>query len=230
MRPKILIIDDDEKLTRLLERFLGDFGFAVVSAHTPSEGLKLLHQQPFDLLILDIMLPEMDGLEVCKKIRRTNSIPIIMLTARGEVTDKIVGLELGSDDYLAKPFEPRELVARINTVLRRGRGSVTRMGDFGRLHIDLDKRQVFLDGKDLNLTTNEFIVLSLLTRQPGKVFDRDEILQELRGMDCDAFNRTVDITISRLRQKLGDDAKSPAYIKTVWGAGYAFIGKDDEDS
>jgi DNA-binding response OmpR family regulator len=229
MKPKILIIDDDDKLTRLLIRFLGDFGFAVSSAATPYKGLRQLQQNSFDLLILDIMLPEMDGFEVCRKIRQKSAIPIIMLTARGDVTDRVVGLELGGDDYLAKPFEPRELVARINTVLRRTTISMPQSVSFGGLQVDRGRRQAFLDRHNLNLTTNEFNVLALLTAQPGRVFDRDEILQELRGMDCDAFNRTVDITVSRLRQKIGDDPKTPHFIKTVWGAGYVFIGSSDED-
>lgn len=228
MKQQILIIDDDEKLTRLLIRFLSDFGFAVSAAHSPSEGFKLIKQLTPDLIILDIMLPEMDGLEVCKIIRQKSSVPIIMLTARGELTDKVVGLELGSDDYMAKPFEPRELVARINTVLRRSTADFAKVDSFGDLHIDFAARKALLNKSDLQLTTNEFTVLALLCAKPGKVFDRDEILQELRGIDSDAFNRTVDICISRLRQKLGDDPKNPLFIKTVWGAGYVFIGKQDE--
>ena len=228
MKQKILIIDDDEKLTRLLIRFLADFGFMVDAAHTPSAGFKLMQKLSPDLIILDIMLPEMDGFEVCKTIRQKSSVPIIMLTARGELTDKVGGLELGSDDYLAKPFEPRELVARINTVLRRSQGIFSETVRFGELRIDKQARQASLQEKDLQLTTNEFIVLSLLCSKPGRVFDRDEILQELRGIDSDAFNRTVDIAISRLRHKLDDDPKNPSYIKTIWGAGYVFIGKNDD--
>jgi DNA-binding response OmpR family regulator len=227
MKPKILIIDDDEKLTRLLTRFLGDFGFKVSSAHRPSLGLKLIKQISFDLIILDIMLPEMDGFEVCKVIRKTNTIPIIMLTARGDLTDRVVGLELGSDDYLAKPFEPRELAARINTILRRSRSYSYKPHSFGDLQINSDSRKALLKGVDLDLTTNEFAVLSLLTANPGKVLDRDEMLQELRGIDCEAFNRSVDIAVSRLRQKLNDNPKRPEFIKTVWGAGYVFIVKND---
>ncbi len=227
MKSKILIIDDDEKLTGLLTRFLCDFGFRIASAHTPSKGFKLLHDFAPDLIVLDIMLPEMDGFEVCKRIRQKSEIPIIMLTARGELTDKVVGLELGSDDYLAKPFEPRELVARINTVLRRSTSHHKRRHSFGELAVDFDQRKALLKDRDLNLTTGEFTVLTLLTGSPGRVFDRDEILQELRGMDSDAFNRTVDIAVSRLRQKLGDDPKEPRYIKTVWGSGYVFIGRED---
>lgn len=228
MSPKILIIDDDKKLNQLLHEFLGDFGFETISATHPTEGLQLLQQKLPDLVILDIMLPDMDGFEVCKAIRRSHSVPIIMLTARGEVTDKIVGLELGADDYLAKPFEPRELVARIHSVLRRSQKiDETRPQTFGGLEIDFAKHLVKLDGEIVDLTTNEFVALTFLVKNAGKVLDRDQILQELRGMDCDAFNRSVDITMSRLRQKLKDDPKAPAYIKTVWGSGYVFIGDDD---
>jgi DNA-binding response OmpR family regulator len=153
-----------------------------------------------------------------------------MLTARGEVTDKVVGLELGADDYLAKPFEPRELVARMHSVLRRAQNiDDSRPQKFGRLEIDFPKHIVRLDDQIVDLTTSEFVALALLVRNSGKVLNRDQILQELRGMDCDAFNRSVDITISRLRQKLKDDPKSPVFIKTIWGAGYVFIGDDDAD-
>ena len=226
MTPTILIIDDDAKLNQLLKDFLKDFGYAVITATHPARGLKKLKQVSPELVILDIMLPEMDGFEVCRMIRQTSSIPIIMLTARGEVTDKVVGLELGADDYLAKPFEPRELVARIQSVLRRSQPfSDNQLLAFDRLTIDLDKRIAVLDGNPVDLTTNEFTALALLARNAGKVLNRDQILQELRGMDCDAFNRSVDIAVSRLRQKLNDNPKSPEFIKTVWGSGYVFIGK-----
>ena len=224
MNPTILIIDDDKRLNQLLKDFLKDFGYGVITATHPARGLKKLKQASPDLVILDIMLPEMDGFEVCRAIRETSNIPIIMLTARGEVTDKVVGLELGADDYLAKPFEPRELVARIQSVLRRTRQLADNQPlTFERLTIDLDKRIAVLDGNPLDLTTNEFAALALLARNAGKVLNRDQILQELRGMDCDAFNRSVDIAVSRLRQKLNDNPKSPEFIKTVWGSGYVFI-------
>ena len=149
-----------------------------------------------------------------------------MLTARGELMDKVVGLELGADDYLPKPFEPRELVARIHSVLRRaGKIDKTQPQYFERLEVDFSKHTVKLDDSIVDLTTNEFSALALLAGNPGKVFNRDEILQELRGIDCDAFNRSVDITMSRLRQKLNDDPKNPTFIKTVWGTGYVFIGE-----
>ena len=228
MASTILIIDDDEKLNRLLKDFLSDFGFTTLTATHPEKGLKILKQKSPDLVILDVMLPGMDGFEVCKIIRKRSSVPIIMLTARGDLMDKVVGLELGADDYLPKPFEPRELVARIHSVLRRaGKIDATRPRVFGSLEIDFSKHLAKLGGTDLELTTNEFKVLALLAATPGKVFDRDQILQELRGIDCDAFNRTVDITMSRLRQKLKDNAQNPAFIKTVWGTGYVFIGSQN---
>lgn len=226
MDPLVLIIDDDEKLNRLLSDYLNDFGYRTLAAVHPEAGLQKLREASPDLVILDVMMPDMNGFDVCKVIRRASDVPIIMLTARGELSDKVVGLEIGADDYLAKPFEPRELTARIQSLLRR----TARMGSrdaavFGRLSIDFGKRTASVDGEDVNLTTNEFSALALLASNPGRVFDRDEILQELRGMDCEAFNRSVDITMSRLRQKLDDDPKNPAFIKTVWGAGYAFIGQ-----
>ena len=229
MASTILIIDDDAKLNNLLTEFLGDFGFNILSATHPTDGLKKLKHKSPDLVILDVMLPGMDGFEVCKTIRKNSTVPIIMLTARGELMDKVVGLELGADDYLPKPFEPRELVARIHSVLRRAKNiDDTRPQTFGPLKIDYARHIVKLDAENVELTTNEFAALALLTRNPGKVLSRDEILQELRGIDCDAFNRSVDITMSRLRQKLKDDPKSPAFIKTVWGTGYVFIGSRDE--
>ncbi|MEJ2168520.1 MAG: response regulator transcription factor [Desulfobacterales bacterium] len=225
----ILIIDDDAKLNKLLAEFLGDFGFDTLSAVHPQDGLKKLKQKSPDLVILDVMLPGMDGFEVCRTIRQNSSVPIIMLTARGELMDKVAGLEMGADDYLPKPFEPRELVARIHSVLRRTRKADAALPQaFGRLKIDFIKRIVKLDEENLELTTNEFAALALLAGNRGKVFNRDEILQELRGIDCDAFNRSVDITMSRLRQKLNDDPKSPEFVKTVWGTGYMFIGSPDE--
>ena len=231
MESTILIIDDDEKLNRLLTDFLAEFGFKTLTATHPQEGLKKLNQKSPELVILDVMLPGMDGFEVCKTIRQQSLVPIIMLTARGELMDKVVGLELGADDYLPKPFEPRELVARIHSVLRRTKKvDPARPQSFGRLEIDFSRHISRLDGDILDLTTNEFAALALLAENPGKVFNRDEILQELRGIDCDAFNRSVDITMSRLRQKLNDDPKSPDFIKTVWGTGYVFIGEPTESN
>ncbi len=226
----ILIIDDDEKLNRLLTTYLQEFGFRIQSATTPGKGLQMLHAHPPDIVILDVMLPGMTGFEVCKQIRSESALPIIMLTARGDLMDKVLGLELGADDYLPKPFEPRELVARIQSVLRRTVNATTsRIFKSGKLTVYLDARKATLSGKDINLTTNEFSVLELLIKRAGHVLDRDELLQHLKGMDSEAFNRTVDITISRLRQKLEDPPKSPNFIKTVWGSGYMFVGDRNTD-
>ena len=231
MNHHVLIIDDDPKLNRLLTEFLSGFGFIVHTALKPSEGLKKLRRHSPDMVILDIMLPEMNGFEVCKKIRQGSDVPVIMLTARGEPMDRIVGLELGADDYLPKPFEPRELVARIQAVLRRQRSSGTAgPHKFGDLIIDPQKRNAMIDDNTIELSTTEFAALWFMAQHAGQVMDRDRILQALRGIDSDAFNRSVDITMSRLRQKLGDDPKNPTYIKTVWGTGYVFIAEADPET
>jgi len=227
MSDNLFIVDDDTKLLRLLERYLTDFGYRVQAATDPLAGLREIDGNRPDLVILDVMLPGMNGFEVLKRIRRFSGVPVIMLTARGDLTDRVTGLELGADDYLPKPFEPRELVARIQTVLRRAAATVdvARVQRFGRLSIDFKRRTAALDGVAVDLSTNEFLVLQLLVRHAGQVVDRDQILQALRGMDSDAYNRSADITMSRLRQKLGDDPRNPEFIKTVWGAGYVFIGE-----
>lgn len=230
MAQTILVVDDDEKLNRLLKRFLKDYGFETYSALDADEGLKKVRTVLPDLIILDVMLPGMTGFEVCKRIRESSAVPIIMLTARGDVMDKVVGLELGADDYLPKPFEPRELVARIQAVLRRAQHTgADRRRCFGPLTIDFHRRQVFLNDRTVGLTTSEFAALDLLVRHAGKVMDRDEIMQALRGIDSELFNRVVDVTMSRLRQKLGDDPKCPQYIKTVWGTGYIFVARESVD-
>ena len=227
---KILIIDDDEKLNRLLTDYLSKMGFTVLTATLPSAGLEQLEEETPDLVILDVMLPEMDGFEVCRTIRQSSSVPVVMLTARGEVMDRVVGLEIGADDYLPKPFEPRELVARIHAILRRIQTkSKSGIKTIGALCIDYHKYEVRVDDKLVHLTLNEFECLSLLVKNKGKVLNRDEIIEELRGIEWDAFNRSVDITMSRLRQKLGDDPKNPRFIKTIWGTGYLFIGGENED-
>ena len=226
---KILIIDDDEKLNRLLTDYLSKMGFTVLTATLPSAGLEKLEEETPDLVILDVMLPEMDGFEVCRTIRQSSSVPVVMLTARGEVMDRVVGLEIGADDYLPKPFEPRELVARIQAILRRIQTkSKSGIKTIGALCIDSHKYEVRVDDKLVHLTLNEFECLVLLVKNKGKVLNRDQIIEELRGIEWDAFNRSVDITMSRLRQKLGDDPKNPRFIKTIWGTGYLFIGGENE--
>ena len=227
MKKKILVIDDDEKLNRLLRDYLGKFDFSVSSYTSPGAGLRALKRDHPDLVILDIMLPEMDGFEVCKTIRRDHRVPIIMLTARGEVTDRIVGLELGADDYLPKPFEPRELVARIQTILRRSRGdSSDEAKRFGELTIHFAQHRVTLADQPVELTSTEFAILKMFCRHPNITFSRSQILDHLWEIDGDVDSRSVDVLVSRLRQKLGDDPKNPHYIKTIWGSGYLFVGEE----
>ena len=226
-RTRVLVIDDDERLNTLLTRYMDRFGFSVHSAVDPKSGLRMLKSDSPDIVILDVMLPDMDGFAVCRKVRETSRVPIIMLTARGEVMDRILGLELGADDYLAKPFEPRELVARMQAVLRRGTpaDNAERLR-VGALDVDWSTRCASLAGRDLGVTTAEFELLGLLVRNRGRVLSRERILDGTRGIDWEAFDRSIDVLISRLRQKLGDDPKHPSFIRTVRGAGYVFIGGD----
>lgn len=227
----ILLIDDDVKLGSLLADYCLSYDLQLTAAATPSEGLALLEQGGFELLILDVMLPEKDGFEVCREIRantdRFGLLPIVMLTARGEVTDRIVGLEIGADDYLPKPFEPRELVARIHNILRRGPAVNTASQQLlcNGLSVDLNQCIAVLDQQDLALTTMEYELLLVLMRAPDKTFSRDDLMNQLRGIDADLYSRAVDTLVSRLRHKLGDTSKNPRFIKTVWGRGYTFLGK-----
>jgi len=223
---RILLIDDDEDLAPPLATYLRRFDLELDSATRPSEGFAKLAAQAYDAVILDVMLPEMDGFEVCRRIRHDSEIPVLMLTARGDLTDRVVGLELGADDYLPKPFEPRELAARLQTILRRVRtpasGDADRGGKllFDGLQIDPMRREVTRQGDLIELTGTEFELLVMLAREPGRVFSRDEILNRLRGRDADLFTRAVDILISRLRRKL----EPLPVIKTLRNAGYTFAG------
>ena len=193
-KSKILVIDDDKKLCNLLKEYLVKFDLKVESTTIPEEALKLISSYSPDLVILDVMMPEMDGFEVCKEIRKESSVPIIMLTARGDVTDRIVGLELGADDYLPKPFEPRELVARIQTILRRSSAPVKQEKvEYGNLMIDFSKQSAALEGMDLDLTTAEFEILSLFIKKAGKVLNREVILDSLKGIEWEVFNRSIDV-------------------------------------
>lgn len=221
---KILIIEDDEKLVDLLIDYLTNFGYLVSAATHPQTGLEKLNKEQFDLVILDVMLPEMDGFEVCKQIRKQSSIPIVMLTARGDVMDKVVGLEIGADDYMAKPFEPRELVARVQSVLRRTTDkSSSEICVFGELSVNLKNHEVKLKNELVQLTSTEFQLLQLFIKHPGEVLNRDIIMESVQGIEWESYNRSVDVLVSRLRQKLGDDPKHPTYLKTVWGSGYLFF-------
>ena len=220
---RILLIDDDEAFAPALAAYFQRFDLSLEHATRPSEGLARLQAGGFDAAILDVMLPEMDGFALCRAIRKDSDIPILMLTARGDVMDRVVGLELGADDYLPKPFEPRELVARVQTVLRRRKPAVAAAADeaatlrFEGLQIDTARRSVTRDGQAVELTGTEYELLLLLARHSGTVFSRDDILNHLRGHEADLYTRAVDIVVSRLRKKLEPlDA-----IKTLRNAGYA---------
>jgi len=222
---RILIIDDDVNLNALLTEYLQGFGHNLVSETTAAAGRKRLRRELPDLLILDVMLPDTDGLTLCREFRAEYDLPIIMLTARGEVADRVMGLELGADDYVPKPFEPRELVARIQSVIRRardrGQGEVLVCDG---LRLETETRRVELDGNDVDLTTMEFELLKCLIESRGRVMSRDRLIERLRGIDSDVFDRSIDMLISRLREKLGDEPRQPRFIRTVRMGGYQFVG------
>lgn len=219
---KILVADDDENIVELISLYLRKEGFAVIAARDGGEALQKIAQQDPDLVLLDIMMPVKDGWEVCREVRQRYRVPVIMLTARGEAYDRILGLELGADDYITKPFNPRELVARVKAVLRRSR----RAGEGGRrlryrdLVIDLDEFAVFREGRPLSLTRKELELLWLLASEPNRVFSREQLLSRIWGYDYTGDTRTVDTHIKRLRRKLG--AGESWRIGTVWGVGYKF--------
>ena len=227
---KILMIDDDVQLAELVEEFMSKNKFKLIIKHNPLEGLDYLEKNKIDLIILDIMLPEMDGFQVLQKIRNSLSTPVIMLTARGEVTDRIVGLELGADDYLPKPFEPRELLARIQSILRRSHSDagIVEYVKFKGLEIDKIKQEVELDGNHLSLSTTEYDALLLFVENAGETLDREFLVENLRGISWQSYDRSVDVLVSRLRGKLGETPNNTRFIKTIHGIGYKFIGKPDE--
>lgn len=223
----ILIVDDEKLLVKGLKRSLEQEGYKVLAAHDGEEALDMYNKHTFDLVVLDIMLPHISGLEVCREIRKDSDIPIVMLTAKGEDVDKIVGLELGADDYLTKPFNTRELIARIKAVLRRS--VMTKETEpsldiinAGELEIDVPKRKVSRAGEELDLTAKEFDVLYLLAQNPGRVFTRDNLLEAVWGVQYYGDLRTVDVHIRRLREKLELDPRHPEYVLTKWGVGYFF--------
>lgn len=229
---KILIIDDDARLVENVQTYLKDFGFRIEAAFNGMEGLEKVRDFQPDLVILDLMMPKIDGLEVCREIRKESAIPIIMLTARGEESDVVAGLEVGADDYLTKPFSLRELAARIKARLRHTAKAEIAAEQkksvliCGELTIDYAKREVYKaagkDQKIITLTSTEFNLLWLMASQPGVVFDRDKLLDELRNRELELFDRSIDAHISHLRKKIEDSPKTPRYIITVWGTGYKF--------
>ena len=222
---KILIIDDDKELTQLLREFLKPYKFNTIIYNEPVLALEKFVAKDPELIILDIMMPEMDGFQVLREIREISSVPVIMLTARGEVGDRIVGLELGADDYLSKPFEPRELLARIQSILRRSHQPTSLMNhlEFENLVVDKTKQQVLLDNEKLHLSTTEFEALLLMAENAGKTLDREFMVESLRGIEWKSYDRSVDVLVSRLRNKLGETPENTRFIKTVHGVGYIFI-------
>jgi len=222
---KILVADDEAKIRDLVRMYLQAEGFAVTEAKDGRQALELFKQTPFDLIILDIMMPGVDGREVCREIRKSSGVPVIMLTARGEEVDRVLGLELGADDYVVKPFSPRELAARVKAVLRRARQPRAPEEDaleFPGLTIRPASREVYLLGEPLSLTPKEYDILLLLVRSPGRVFTREQILEKVWGYDFFGEARTVDTHITRLREKMAKIPAAPQYISTVWGVGYKF--------
>ena len=219
---KLLLIDDDEKLAEPLCQFFERFDMQLDHRANPLDGIETLRLQSYDLVILDVMLPDIDGFEACRRIRQFSDIPIIMLTARGEVMDRVVGLELGADDYLPKPFEPRELVARIQNIFKRSdRNRESAVLKAGELTIDLDKKQLLRGTESISITAAEFGLLSLLAQNQDRVLSRDEIMQSMRGIDADIYSRAIDVMVSRLRQRLD----RPDLIRTVRGQGYQFVNR-----
>ena len=217
---KLLLIDDDEKLAEPLQQYFSRYELMLESETHPLQALERLQHDNYDLVVLDVMLPEIDGFETCRRIRQFSDIPIIMLTARGDVMDRVVGLELGADDYLPKPFEPRELVARIQNIFKRSR-SIPNLFLVGNLSIDLDRKQLRKEDELVDITSTEFGLLALLIQNQDRVLGRDEIMQQLRGIDADIYSRAIDVLVSRLRHKL----QRPELIRTVRGQGYQFVNR-----
>ena len=231
MVTRILMIEDDARLASMVTEVLGLSGLDVSVARMASEGLARLAREPFDLVLLDLMLPDADGLDVCRRLRASGStVPVIMLTAKGDPTDRVVGLELGADDYLPKPFDPRELLARIRAVLRRPSsvaGQATRVLRFGRLEVDADARVARVDGIERPMTAHQFNLLLAMAERAGRVLSREQLMEAVKGESLEAFDRSIDVHVARLRAAIEDDPKSPRRILTVRGAGYVFARSQD---
>jgi len=227
MNQRILIIDDDERLCSMLRQYLGDAGYRVESHHSIAAGIHALKQTGCDALVLDLMLPDGDGLEACRQMRAFSDVPVLMLTARGEAMDRIVGLEMGADDYLPKPFEPRELLARLKAILRRGKSGGGDMLRFGRLEIDHGAREVRVDGEPREMTSYQFDLLLVLAERPGRVMSREQLLDAVKGEPLEPFDRSIDVHVSRIRAAIEDDPRHPRRIITLRGAGYVFARSQD---
>ena len=228
MTEKLLIVEDDTRLAEMVSDYLGTFGYDTTIVGTGAEAISEHDRQTYDAMILDLGLPDIDGLELCRSLRTKSNIPILMLTAKGDLMDRIVGLEMGADDYLAKPFEPRELLARLRAILRRQKDPV--VGDtlrFGRLEIHPNAMMAQLDGKTCTLTGHQFKLLEALAKAPGRVLSRDYLMDALKGENLEAFDRSIDVHISRIRAEIEDDPKAPRRVITVRGAGYVFTKEQD---
>ena len=219
---KLLLIDDDERLAEPLQQYFAKFDMLLDNETDPLKAIEHLKRHRYDLIVLDVMLPGIDGFETCRRIRQFSDVPIVMLTARGDVMDRVIGLELGADDYLPKPFEPRELVVRIQNIFKRARTvSAENVYQLGELQLDIARKQLTRDDAEVAVTATEFGLLSLLVQNQDRVLSRDEIMQALRGIDADIYSRAIDVLVSRLRQKL----QRPELIRTVRGQGYQLVNR-----
>ena len=225
---RVLLVEDDARLASMVSDYLGEAGFRTTRAATGAAAMQLVASESFDAMILDLMLPDADGLDLCRNLRAKSDMPVLMLTARGDPLDRVVGLELGADDYLPKPFEPRELLARLRAILRRrvapDSGQVLR---FGRLEIDRAAREVRLDGQRRTVTGHQFALLVALAERAGRVLSREALMDLTKGAELEDFDRSIDVHISRLRAAIEDDPKHPRRILTLRGAGYVFARDQD---
>jgi two-component system phosphate regulon response regulator OmpR len=234
--PRILVVDDDEKIRTLLTKYLENENLAVSAVDDGKSMDAKLDEEEFDLVVLDLMLPGEDGLSIARRLKAGSSIPIIMLSARGEDTDRIIGLEVGADDYLPKPFNPRELLARIRAVLRRlenpetpgDSADATGVFKFGDYTLDSAAQRLLRDDREVELTSGEFTLLEILVRHPNRVLSRDQLVDLIKGYDRSPFDRSIDVRVTRLRRKIEEDPSHPVYIRTVWGKGYLFTPEGDK--
>lgn len=231
MAEQVLIVDDDVRLSAMLADYLSDNGYRLTTAATGLDGLAQIARGEPDAVILDVMLPDIDGFETCRRIRAVSNVPVLMLTAKGEDTDRIVGLELGADDYLPKPFNPRELLARLRSILRRRSGALDggKVLRFGRLEIDAGSRTARIDGRVCELTSHQFDLLVALAENPGRTLSREQLMDHVRGEQLEAFDRSIDVHISRIRAAIETDPKRPRRIITVRGVGYVFARHQDDE-
>lgn len=232
MAEEVLIVDDDTRLSAMVSDYLSANGFSVSRVTDGAAGLAELARRQPDIVVLDVMMPGIDGFETCRRMRAMSDVPILMLTAKGDETDRIVGLEIGADDYLPKPFNPRELLARLRAILRRrsgGSGGPARTLRFGRLEIDPGSRIVRVDGQERVITSYQFDILVALAENAGRILSRDQLMDMVRGEELDAFDRSIDVHISRIRAAIEADPKQPRRIVTVRGSGYVFARYQDDE-